>query len=61
MRSRIYQVARKLAGLLTSRRPKLIAGPEVFTHLLGSSEQKVRELFSSAEDEWKRKREEVRL
>lgn len=34
-------VARKLSGLLTARRPKLLAGPEVFSHLLGSSEQKV--------------------
>jgi len=50
-------VARTLSKLLTTRRPKLISGPEVFNNLLGSSEQKVRELFKPAEEEWKRKKE----
>jgi vesicle-fusing ATPase len=55
------QVARTLSGLLTTRRPKLIAGPEVFNHLLGSSEQKVRDLFKPAEEEWKRKKDAALL
>ena len=57
----LLKVARTLSKLLTTRRPKLISGPEVFNNLLGSSEQKVRELFKPAEEEWKRKKESALL
>jgi len=33
----------------------------VFNHLLGASEQKVRELFKPAEEEWKRKKQDSAL
>ena len=38
-------VARKVGELLSARRPKLVAGPEIYNHLLGQSEQKIRDLF----------------
>ena len=44
-------VARGLASLLSSRKPKLVEGPEVFSHLLGASEEAVRALFAKADDE----------
>lgn len=50
-------VARKIAQVLTTRRPKVVNGPEIFNHLLGSSEQRIRELFKPAEEEWKRQKE----
>mmetsp|Transcript_32027 Transcript_32027/g.107828 ORF Transcript_32027/g.107828 Transcript_32027/m.107828 type:complete len:516 (-) Transcript_32027:43-1590(-) len=46
-------LARGLAKLLSDRPPKLVNGPEVFGHLLGSSEQNVRNLFTEADQEWK--------
>ena len=47
-------IARGLAKVLGDRKPVVVEGPEVFSHLLGASEQAVRGLFKAADDEWKR-------
>lgn len=47
-------IARGVAKLLSDRAPVVVHGPEVFSHLLGASEQAVRGLFKNADDEWKR-------
>ncbi|KAH8071617.1 hypothetical protein JL721_4117 [Aureococcus anophagefferens] len=47
-------IARGLARVLGDRKPVVVEGPEVFSHLLGASEQAVRGLFKPADDEWKR-------
>ena len=47
-------IARGIAKLLSDRKPILVRGPEVFSHLLGASEQAVRGLFKPADDEWAR-------
>ena len=47
-------IARKIAELLGDRRPKVVAGPDIYDHLLGQSEAKIRELFRASEDEWRR-------
>ena len=47
-------IARGLAKVLGDRKPVVVEGPEVFSHLLGASEQAVRGLFKPADDEWKR-------
>ena len=50
-----------MGELLSARRPKLVAGPEIYNHLLGQSEQKIRDLFKPAEDEWRKFREKSPL
>ena len=39
----------------------MVAGPEIYNHLLGQSEQKIRDLFKPAEDEWRKFREKSPL
>ena len=47
-------IARNLAAVLSAKPPKLVHGPEIFSHLLGSSEQALRDLFKAADNDWKR-------
>ena len=47
-------IARNLAAVLSAKPPKLVHGPEIFSHLLGSSEQALRDLFKNADNDWKR-------
>ena len=46
-------LARGLAKTLSTRPPKLVRGPEIFSHLLGASEEAIRRLFKAADEEWK--------
>lgn len=45
--------ARKIGELLNARPPKMVSGPELLDKYVGGSEQKVRDLFSDAFEEWK--------
>lgn len=54
-------LARGIAGVLSARPPKLVKGPEIFSHLLGASEEAIRRLFKAADDEWARSGESSAL
>ena len=47
-------LARGIGAVLSARPPKLVKGPEIFSHLLGASEEAIRRLFKAADDEWAR-------
>ena len=48
-------IARKIAGLMKSRKPKIINGPEIFNKYVGESERQIRDLFSEARTEYEQK------
>ena len=47
--------ARSVGQLLDARTPKLVNGPEVFSSLVGQSEETIRKLFEASEREWRMK------
>ena len=46
-------IARGIAKMLKAREPKIVNGPEVLNKYVGGSEEKIRELFAEAEEEYK--------
>ena len=55
-------IAREMARLLNATATtKVVNGPEVFDKYLGVAEQRVRELFQEADDEWAQRGEASRL
>ncbi|KAI1706885.1 ATPase family associated with various cellular activities (AAA) domain-containing protein [Ditylenchus destructor] len=54
-------IARKIAGVLNAREPKIVRGPEIFSKWVGDSEKNIRELFSDAEGEYAALGEKSRL
>lgn len=44
-------IARRLSGLLTGKKPKLVNGPEILNKYVGASEENVRKLFADAEED----------
>jgi vesicle-fusing ATPase len=45
--------ARQIGQLLSSRKPKHINGPEIFSSLVGQSEEEIRKIFEASEREWR--------
>lgn len=43
-------IARRLSGLLTGKKPKLVNGPEILNKYVGASEENIRKLFAEAEE-----------
>ena len=46
-------MARKIGQLLTTKEPKVVAGPELLNKFVGASEENVRKLFADAEEDLK--------
>lgn len=53
--------AKTIGKLLNARPPKMISGPELLDKYVGGSEQKIRDLFSDAYQEWKEKEDSSEL
>lgn len=47
--------AREIGSVLASRKPKMINGPEIFSSLVGQSEEEIRKIFEASEREWRMK------
>jgi vesicle-fusing ATPase len=47
-------IARKIGQALKARPPKIINGPEILNKFVGGSEEKIREQFADAEEEYKK-------
>ena len=47
--------ARQIGAILSSRKPKHINGPEIFSSLVGQSEEEIRKIFEASEREWRMK------
>ena len=47
--------ARQIGHVLSSRKPKHINGPEIFSSLVGQSEEEIRKIFEASEREWRMK------
>ena len=47
-------IARQIGKMLNGKEPKIVNGPEVFSRYVGASEEKIRELFKEAEEEYNR-------
>ena len=45
-------IARKIGEALKARPPKIINGPEILNKYVGGSEEKIREQFAEAEEEY---------
>ncbi|XP_053366822.1 vesicle-fusing ATPase-like [Clarias gariepinus] len=54
-------IARKIKERLTTRKPKIISGPEILNKFMGVSEANIRKLFADAEEEQKTRGERSRL
>jgi hypothetical protein len=46
-------LARQIGKLLTTKEPKVVAGPELLNKFVGASEENVRKLFAEAEEDLK--------
>ncbi|KAI8870119.1 AAA-domain-containing protein [Ramicandelaber brevisporus] len=51
-------VARQIGGLLTSREPKIVNGPQLLNMYVGKSEENMRNLFVDAEEDFKKNGDE---
>lgn len=54
-------MARQIGKMLNATEPKIISGPEILNKFVGASEEKVRELFKDAEEEYKQSGDESAL
>ena len=54
-------IARKISEALNCEKPKIVNGPEIFDKFVGKSEEKIRELFVDAEEEYREKGDESGL
>ena len=54
-------IARKIGEALKARPPKIINGPEILNKYVGGSEEKIREQFADAEEEYRKLGEDSEL
>ena len=54
-------IARKIGEALKARPPKIINGPEILNKYVGGSEEKIREQFAEAEEEYRKLGEDSEL
>jgi len=54
-------IARKIGEMLDSKEPKIVNGPEILNKFVGESEQKIRDLFVDAEEEYEASGEDSEL